>query len=132
MPNQRAAGQKQVIVVMKGDFLRLIDENLEAMGFSDRSQFIRKAVLERLRREGYAVAEDLATAPSRAGKGGRRKLPKVLVVSPKTPSREGVSASEATGKPAAKKLPKVSGVSRRGKTHLQPLPTHPKQGKTAG
>lgn len=73
VPNQRAAGQKQVIVVMKRDFLQTIDENLEKMGFSDRSQFIRTAVMEALRRSGYKVSTDLSVAPSRAGKGGRKK-----------------------------------------------------------
>lgn len=82
MPNQRATGQKQVIVVMKEDFLHRIDANLESMGFSDRSQFIRTAVAEALARTGSAVPKELTVAPSRAGKGGRPKkeIPRLVLV----------------------------------------------------
>lgn len=71
MPNQRASGQKQVIVIMKEDFLHKVDANLEAMGFGDRAQFIRQAVREKLMRYGVAVSLEEIAAPSRAGKGGR-------------------------------------------------------------
>lgn len=73
VPGQRADGQKQVIVVMKEDFLQAIDGNLEAMGFGDRSQFIRTAVLEKLARNGVPVVLGNAAPPSRVGKGGRPK-----------------------------------------------------------
>ena len=67
VPGQRAAGQKQVIVVMKEEFVSLIDGNLERMGFSDRAAFIREAVAEKL----GGVGKYMTTPPSRAGKGGR-------------------------------------------------------------
>lgn len=68
MPNQRAAGQKAVIVMMSHEFLDLIDGNLQRLGFSDRSSFIRDAVRVKL-----GASPSVAAAPSRAGKGGRPK-----------------------------------------------------------
>lgn len=73
VPNQRAAGQKQIIVMMRSEFLRVIDDNLERMGYSDRASFIRDAVAAKLKKEGINVDMMLKTAPSRAGKGGRPK-----------------------------------------------------------
>lgn len=73
VPGQRAEGQKQVIVVMKEDFLDQIDGNLEAMGYGDRSQFIRTAVLEKLATYGVHVSPGQAAPPQRTGKGGRPK-----------------------------------------------------------
>ncbi len=40
---------------------------------SSISQFIRESVIEKLQREGYRVADELAAAPSRLGKGGAKK-----------------------------------------------------------
>lgn len=71
MANQRAAGQKAVIVMIQDDFLDIIDQNLSQMGFSDRSSFIREAVRQRLARDGVAIPPSMTAAPSRAGKGGR-------------------------------------------------------------
>jgi len=68
MPNQRAAGQKAVIVMMSEEFLDLIDASLPVMGYSDRSSFIREAVRVKL-----GAPPLIAAAPSRAGKGGRPK-----------------------------------------------------------
>jgi len=73
VPNQRASGQKQVIVVLKEDFLDKIDRNLPSMGFGDRAQFIRQAVKEKLQANGVSVSAFEVTPPSRAGKGGRPK-----------------------------------------------------------
>ena len=58
---------------MKEDFLSLLDGNLEQMGFSDRANFIREAVYEKLRANKVDVDKILSIAPSRAGKGGRPK-----------------------------------------------------------
>jgi Arc/MetJ-type ribon-helix-helix transcriptional regulator len=73
MPNARAPGQKQVIVVMKEDFVAKIDASLARIGFSDRSQFIRTAIAEALARGGLPVPNEDTVAPSRSGKGGRPK-----------------------------------------------------------
>lgn len=66
---------------MKEDFLETIDENLGAMGFGDRSQFIRTAVLEKLANSGVQVTPVQAAPPQRTGKGGR---PKKVVEMPAT------------------------------------------------
>lgn len=84
MANQRASGQKAVIVMLQDDFLDIIDESLPQMGFSDRSSFIREAVRQRLIRDGVPVPSSLVAAPSRAGKGGRPRksaTPPVAMVS---------------------------------------------------
>jgi Arc/MetJ-type ribon-helix-helix transcriptional regulator len=75
MPNQRASGQKAVIVMMSEDFLSLIDGSLSALGFSDRSSFIREAVRAKL-----GATPQVAAAPSRAGKGGRPRKSDVPLV----------------------------------------------------
>jgi hypothetical protein len=59
---------------MKAEFLRKIDANLQAMGFGDRAQFIRQAVREKLLKYGVTVSLEEIAPPSRAGKGGRKKL----------------------------------------------------------
>jgi len=61
---------------MKEDFLNKIDRNLESMGFGDRSNFIRKAVEEKLERHKIYVDKSESAPPSRAGKGGRPKKAK--------------------------------------------------------
>lgn len=71
MANQRAAGQKAVIVMIQDDFLDIIDDSLNQLGFTDRSSFIREAVRQRLIRDGVPVPASMTAAPSRAGKGGR-------------------------------------------------------------
>jgi Arc/MetJ-type ribon-helix-helix transcriptional regulator len=76
VPNVRASGQKQVIVIMSEDFLTDIDGSVAALGFSNRAEFIRQAVLEKLAAAGVKVEKSKAAAPSRAGKGGRPKNPK--------------------------------------------------------
>lgn len=73
VPNQRASGQKQVIVIMQEEFLNEIDSNLAQMGFGDRAQFIRTAAMEKLQKQGIGVTCDMIAPPSRIGKGGRPK-----------------------------------------------------------
>jgi hypothetical protein len=58
---------------MKEAFIAEIEAAVEKGGFSDRSVFIRAAVLEELRRLGFKVPASLASAPYRMGKGGRKK-----------------------------------------------------------
>lgn len=72
MPNQRAAGQKQIITLMDEKFLREIETGMARAGYSDRSKFIRDAVFEKLQKLGIACDYTLAMAPSRTGKGGPR------------------------------------------------------------
>jgi hypothetical protein len=70
MPNQRAAGQKQIITLMDRNFLLEIEAGMTRAGYSDRSKFIRDAVFEKLQRLGIRCNYILAMAPSRVGKGG--------------------------------------------------------------
>jgi len=78
MPSQRAPGQKQVLVLVRGPFLMAIDEKLEAMGYGNSAGLIRDTVYEKLARMGYSLTREIATAPSRAGKGGRSKKSKPI------------------------------------------------------
>lgn len=73
VPNVRASGQKQVIVIMSEEFLSDIDGSIETLGYSNRAEFIRQAVLEKLAKAGVQIEKSKAAAPSRAGKGGRPK-----------------------------------------------------------
>jgi Arc/MetJ-type ribon-helix-helix transcriptional regulator len=75
VPNVRAQNLKQIIVMMQEDFIQDIDDNITALGFSNRAEFIRQAVHEKLAKAGVKIDAGKTTAPSRAGKGGRpRKI----------------------------------------------------------
>lgn len=68
--------QTLVPVPMKQDFIDAIAKMFPQMGYSNRSDFIRDAVIEKINRHlkerGLPpLAADMATAPSRIGKGGR-------------------------------------------------------------
>ena len=54
--------------------LARIDSSLQKVGYSDRSSFIRDAIVEKLQREGVEISYEISLAPSRAGKGGRPPL----------------------------------------------------------
>jgi hypothetical protein len=68
MPNQRASGQTQISLFMKGDFIEFVDGCLPEIGYSDRSSFIRAAIKEKLTKDGFKVPNGLDSAPYRAGK----------------------------------------------------------------
>jgi hypothetical protein len=74
MPNQRAPGQKQVLTMMKEEFLAEIDSATAKLGYSDRSALIRDAVYEKMERCGVKVPAQFKTAPPRTGKGGRKRV----------------------------------------------------------
>ncbi len=98
MSNLRASGQKLISLAVSENFLERVDAALPRAGYGDRSQFIRDAVLEKLQRAGIELPLELAAAPSRKGKGGRR--PKADPAAPsgvKLPPARGISA----GNPAA-------------------------------
>jgi hypothetical protein len=65
MPNQRAEGQKLLPVMASEEFIQALDERLLRAGYSNRSQFVRDAILEKLMRAGIAVPTDLSLSPSR-------------------------------------------------------------------
>ncbi|MBQ7252421.1 MAG: hypothetical protein IJS32_07460 [Kiritimatiellae bacterium] len=69
----RGDGQKAVILMMREEFLRAIDEAYPLAGFSDRASFIRAAVFEFLEKHGVKLAPAMKTAPSRGGRKPRAK-----------------------------------------------------------
>jgi len=69
VPNVRAKGQKLISVPMKLTFIEQMDGALNRLGCSTRSELIRKAVWEKMKRMGMAVPEAEALAPGRTGKG---------------------------------------------------------------
>lgn len=75
MPLTRSAGQKLVPVPVSDGFLEKIDAALLKAGFANRAQFIRDAIYDKLTKAGFEMHRGLAQAPSRAGKGGPRKVP---------------------------------------------------------
>lgn len=71
MSNTRGPGQKLISVPMNEKFIEVIDAALPEMGYSDRSSFIRDAIVEKIQASGIEVSAALSLAPSRTGKGGR-------------------------------------------------------------
>lgn len=67
---QRSEGQKQVLIMMRQEFLDEIDKAFPLAGFNDRSSFIRDAVYQELLRMGIQVPMVLKTAPERVKKRG--------------------------------------------------------------
>jgi hypothetical protein len=71
MDTLRSPGQKLIPIPVSNDFLAAVDKAMEQLGYSNRSQFIRDAIAEKLVAAGRKIKPGLAQAPSRAGKGGR-------------------------------------------------------------
>ena len=57
-------------VWVRKEFLDELNARINAIGYSDRSQFIRDAIFDYLSRHGHNLPPLLKTAPSRKGKGG--------------------------------------------------------------
>jgi hypothetical protein len=68
VPNQRAPGQKLLPIAVDEKFLRELDSGLAQAGYRNRSQFIRDAIVEKLKRAGVSLPKELAMPPNRAGK----------------------------------------------------------------
>jgi hypothetical protein len=64
MPNKRKAGQTFIGCQADEELKRDIDM---ARGRRDRSLYIREAIAEKLRNDGFKVSEDLVYPPDRAG-----------------------------------------------------------------
>jgi len=67
--NQRAAGQTLIAFPLDEKFLKEVDS---ARGDISRSAFVREALRNYLTAQGHSIPKDLAAAPDRAGKGGRK------------------------------------------------------------
>jgi metal-responsive CopG/Arc/MetJ family transcriptional regulator len=65
MANQRAKDQKLLPIAAKEQFIAEMDSGLEQIGCSNRSQFIREAIIEKLARENIHIPRALAAAPAR-------------------------------------------------------------------
>lgn len=70
MPNQRGEDQKLLPFTVKEEFLDELDRALRSLHITNRSQFIRDAIREKLSALGVEVPEGLAAAADRFGKGG--------------------------------------------------------------
>lgn len=71
VPNQRAAGQKLLPIAVDEQFLRELDAGLTRAGYRNRSQFIRDAIIEKLKRAGVSLPPELALPPHRIRKAGK-------------------------------------------------------------
>ena len=71
VPNQRSAGQKLINIPMDEEFIRSLDAAVIRSGLGNRSAFIRDAIVEKLADMGVDIPTEVATAPSKIGKGGR-------------------------------------------------------------
>lgn len=65
---KRSEGQKQVLIMMRQEFLEEIDKAFPLAGFNDRSSFIRDAIYKELLKMGLQVPLVLKTAPERTRK----------------------------------------------------------------
>ena len=68
VPNQRAPGQKLMPIPVDEQFLRELDAGLSRAGYQNRSQFVRDAIVEKLKRAGVSIPKELAMAPNRFSK----------------------------------------------------------------
>lgn len=69
----RSPGQKLVPVPINEGLLRNLDDGLRKLAYSNRSQFVRDAIYEKLTKLGSRIPRMMAQAPDRIGKGGPRK-----------------------------------------------------------
>jgi len=77
MPNQRAPDQTLLPFTAKVGFVQELDAGLRKLNLSNRSQFIRDAIAEKLYRAGIPLKDELRAAPPKFGKN--RPLPRVNV-----------------------------------------------------
>jgi hypothetical protein len=78
MPNKRAPNQKLIAFPVDAEFERSLEKCLESRGITNKSQFIRDAIYEKLARLGMEVPRELKEAPVRFGhhpKPGRHPHP---------------------------------------------------------
>jgi hypothetical protein len=95
MANTRGSGQKLIPVPASERFIRELNEGFRKAGYSNRSQFIRDAMVEKLSRMGIEIPRELSVPPDRIGKGGRPGFP-VKGASGKKTASKGVSGSPKT------------------------------------
>jgi len=75
MRNERGTGQKLIPIPANEKFIKELNDGFRKAGYSNRSQFIRDAIVEKLSRMGIEIPREFAVAPDRIGKGGRQSRP---------------------------------------------------------
>ena len=55
-------------------FLKELDAGMRHAGYHNRSQFVRDAIVEKLKRAGISMSSELAMPPQRAGKSIPAKI----------------------------------------------------------
>jgi hypothetical protein len=75
MRNERGTGQKLIPIPANEKFIKELNDGFRKAGYSNRSQFIRDAIVEKLSRMGIEIPREFAVAPDRIGKGGRQSKP---------------------------------------------------------
>jgi hypothetical protein len=73
MGSTRGTGQKLIPVPANERFIRQLNQGVRTAGYSNRSQFIREAIVEKLSRLGIEINPESPPAPGRPAKAGRRK-----------------------------------------------------------
>lgn len=76
MSNKRGADQKMLMFPAKVAFIDGLDKSLPQCGYSNRSQFMRDAIAEKLRKNGINVPQEIVMPGGRypAPKGGGFEL----------------------------------------------------------
>lgn len=74
VPTPRTNSQKLITLHVDA---ALFDAVEQCRGRVSRSQWLRDAILEKLKSQGIELPEEVALAPDRSGKGGPRPKPKV-------------------------------------------------------
>jgi hypothetical protein len=68
MPNQRAPGQVLMPIPVDTKFLKELDSGMQRAGYKNRSQFVRDAVVEKLKKAGVTIPRELSMPPGRVGR----------------------------------------------------------------
>jgi hypothetical protein len=68
MPGKRAPGQKMITFWADDELLAAVESARKLPPRCDRSEFIRRSIISKLRKLGYAIDEELALGPDRASK----------------------------------------------------------------
>ncbi len=99
MATLRTPGQKLLPIPASEQFIEELDSGVRECGYASRAQFIRDAIRDKLVAMGRPMPRELALAPSRLGKGGKRRLPL-----PRAP--KGKAKAKAKAKPGKAKARK--------------------------
>ena len=135
MANQRAKGQKLLTVPASESFIRAIDENLAAVGYNNRSQFIRDAILEKFEAKKIYLPSIAARPVQRAGMARFNTAAPVVKEVPSFPPKPSMSEVVADADRKSYKMESARNNPRRktllkrsGQTAAVPPPSTPPPG----